>query len=393
MPELCAHFGLCGGCSQQNVPYADQLSGKEAVVRSHLKEIPVKDFCSILPSPDIFYYRNKMEFSFGNEKDLEILGRPSPQPGVHLGLHPKGRFALVTPTPQCLLLSPEAQEICSLVETWATKHKISVYVRKNGQGNLRHLVIREAKSSKERMVNLFAKSATEQVDALAEDLKNSGIPITTFLWTRNDGLSDVARGNHQQIFWGEGMITESVGALRFKISPDSFMQTNTRAAEMMLEVLREWIEIGHGQTLIDLYCGSGAIGLSLSKSFDEVIGIEINKRAVEDAWKNADLNGISNARFLEGKAEELAASLPVKDKASQTTVVVDPPRAGLHSKVIQTLLDWQAPQLFYVSCNPETLARDLKDLSTRYDILAAQPMDFFPHTDHVETAVRMKLKK
>lgn len=391
MPELCPHFGFCGGCSKQNISYSDQLIAKEAAVRGFLSDVPVQNFHAIMPSPDIFFYRNKMEFSFGNQKDLEILGRPINSPAAHLGLHPKGRFALVTPTPHCLLLSEESQGICKVVEDWANAHGISVYVRKNAQGDLRHLVIREGKLSGERMVNLVAKSTTPHIDDLGLRLKASGHIITTFISTSNDGLSDVAKGDQQKIHWGEGRIHEKIGDLIFKVNPDSFMQTNTRAAEMMINLLRGWGE-SSGGVLIDLYCGSGAIGLSLSKSFEEVIGIEINKSAVIDARENAGLNHIAHARFLDGKAEELAVSLPVKEKASSTTVVVDPPRAGLHPKVLQTLLDWQVPHLFYVSCNPETLARDLRALSVRYDILDVQPMDFFPHTDHIETAVCLRLK-
>ncbi len=415
--SICSHFGVCGGCSKQNVAYDNQLSTKQMIVHDHLEKLFIHEFHPILPSPDIYFYRNKMEFSFGDEKDIEILGRVGERSGVpalgcsdlssivsqagfgaeperrntvHLGLHPKGRFALVTPTPECRLLSEDSRKICAVVEDWATENKVPVFVRKSQQGDLRHLVIREGKGTSMRMVNLVAKSTTAAVDGLAERLRKSGLPITTFMWTPYDGLSDVARGGGQKVYWGDGRIDEKIGGLTFKVNPESFMQTNTRAAEMMIDVLRRWIV--SGKTLIDVYCGSGAIGLSLAKYFQEVIGIEINKSAVEDARQNAQLNGITNARFMDGKAEELAPALPVKESAANTTVVVDPPRAGLHPKMLSTLMEWNVPTILYVSCNPESLARDLRVLSTRYDILDVQPMDFFPHTDHIETAVRLKIR-
>ncbi len=404
--KICAHFGLCGGCSRQNISYAEQLAVKENIVRTHLEKFEVRTFHPILPSPDQFYYRNKMEFSFGNEKDLKILSSiPHPvlrtslstewrgtegEARAHLGLHPKGRFALVTPTPGCLLLSEESQRICAVVEEWATSNGVSVYVRKSNQGDLRHLVVREGKSTNERLVNLIAKSTTPHIDSLAEALKKSGLNITTFLWTAYDGLSDVAGGDDHRVYWGDGAIQEKIGDLRFKVTPGSFMQTNTHAAEMMIGVLRRWIH--SSKTLIDLYCGSGAIGLSLAKDFEQVIGVEINRSAIHDAEQNKLVNHIVNARFIEGKAEDVAPGLPVGPDAANTVVVVDPPRAGLHPKMVETLLSWLVPNLFYVSCNPESLARDLRALSARYDILDVQPMDFFPHTDHIETAIRLSLR-
>jgi 23S rRNA (uracil1939-C5)-methyltransferase len=294
------------------------------------------------------------------------------------------------PTPECQLLSDESRKICGVVEAWAKDHRVPVFVRKSAKGLLRHLVIREGKNTGERMVNLIAKSDTAQVDDLAERLKASGIPITTFLFTAYDGLADVAAAGERQIFWGDGIIQEKLGDVILKVNPSSFMQTNTRAAEKMIDVLKSWTD--GGKTLIDLYCGSGAIGLNLSKKFDDVIGVESNKSAVEDAHQNAVLNMVTNIQFLEGRAETLAASLPVKENANDTVVIVDPPRPGLLGTMVETLLDWAVPSLFYVSCNPETLARDLQALSVRYDILDVQPMDFFPHTDHIETAVRLRLR-
>jgi tRNA/tmRNA/rRNA uracil-C5-methylase (TrmA/RlmC/RlmD family) len=405
--EICPHFGVCGGCAHQDIAYEQQLADKTRRVQQALANLPVRSFHPILKN----------------------IPKPEIGGAVHLGLHPKGRFALVTPTPHCGLESEAARVIMQTTAAWATEHGVSVYVRKTGDGDLRHMVIREGKNTGQRLVNLVAKSTTGQVDELASRLKTCGVPITTFLWSRYDGLSDVARSGEQQIYWGEGSIQEKMSGATLKINANSFMQTNTHAAEVMIGLLKDWIaqsfvaflpsplvgkgregaaklgglpvsvgpptptlrrKGGGGSTLIDLYCGSGSIGLSLAREFDEVIGVELNPSAIQDALINAEVSQTKNIRFIEGKAEAVAATLPVRDQAQNTMVIVDPPRPGLHPTMINTLLDWSVPWLFYVSCNPESLARDLKALSERYDILDAQPMDFFPHTDHIETAVRLR---
>lgn len=271
---------------------------------------------------------------------------------------------------------------------WATRHGIVTYTRHNHQGVLRHLVIREGKNTGERMVTLFSTSDVTHVDELAEDLKNSGIPITTFLWAPNDDLSDVAKGAAQKIYWGEGRIHEKVGDVLIRVPQTSFMQTNTHASEKMVQLLQSWSE-ETGWQLIDLYCGSGVLGLNLAQYFFRVIGVEMDKAAIDEARINAKANGIVNAEFTAGRAEEEVSRIVNNQEMQQTTVVVDPPRAGLHKKVVEALLSWEAPNIYYVSCNPASLARDLRQLRSKYRIKTIQPMDFFPHTDHVETAVQL----
>jgi 23S rRNA (uracil-5-)-methyltransferase RumA len=404
----CPHFGVCGGCASQNVSYENQLKKKEEQVRSFLADVRPAEFSPILPSPDIFFYRNKMEFSFGNKYDVWRLKkfeeRPlevrSPNMEIHLGLHPKGRFALVAPTPDCLLQSNESQRVCKTVADWASYHQIPVYIRKKNEGVLRHLVVREGKNTGERMVNLFTTGTLEadKVADLADKLKEAA-PITTFLWTVNDALSDVAQGEVKEVFWGNGVISEKVHEVELRITPSSFMQTNTKASEAMIRTLRDWLpspsplprgEGNKGRVLIDLYCGTGTIGLNLISRFKKLVGIESNDDAVKDARANAVANGILNTEFMTGRVEDLTFVLKGIDEMSTAVVVVDPPRPGLHAKVTQALLEASPPTIFYVSCNPETLARDLRLLGAKYRIERVQPMDFFPHTDHVETLVKLQ---
>jgi 23S rRNA (uracil1939-C5)-methyltransferase len=365
------------------------LARKEDLVRRELKDLPVQSFRSILASPQQRFHRNKMEYSFGDDRDLKILGMPpAPESTVHLGLHPKKRFGVVTPTPECFLLSPETQIIIKVVSDWATHFKIPVYVRHRNEGVLRHLVIREGKNTGDRMVNLVATSAVTNIPELADLLKNSGVKITTFISTVHDGLSDIAQGDRQDVLWGEGIIHERIGNIDIRVSPKTFMQTNTHAAERMIDLLKA--EIGVGDTLLDLYCGTGALGLSLSGQFIQVIGVELEAASVESAKATALQNGIINFTAIQGRVEGLL-NVFQENRGRVDACVVDPPRAGLMVGVVKALVDSLIPTIFYISCNPESLARDLKGLSEAYKIETVQPVDFFPHTDHVETMVRLNL--
>ncbi len=387
-PVTCGHTAYCGGCSRQSEAYSEQLARKETLIRTALQEIPVGLFHPILSSPETFYYRNKMEFSFGDNFDRNILNLPAPEGTVHVGLHPKGRFSLTSPTPECRLLSKDSTEIMKIVGEWATEFSIPVYVRPKHRGVLRHLVIREGKNTNERLVMLVSTTAVTHVDVLKSRLQSSGIPITTFLWARHDGLSDVARGTEVEIGWGEGWIREKLGRIEFRVSPHSFMQTNTHAAERLIKVLRSWIQ--EGKILLDLYCGAGTIGLNLADLFERVIGMECEPESVANARETAERNGITNANFESGRVEKLLDKFP-HDRA-QTICVVDPPRAGLHPDVVKALAASQFTSIIYVSCNPISLAKDLKGLEVAYAIKEVQPMDFFPHTDHMETAVFLSIR-
>ncbi len=391
--NLCPHIGRCGGCSHQKDPYPLQLSRKEASVRAALQDIPVEKFESILPSPETFYHRNKMEFSFGDAKDIEIM-RLQDDPafsslsGIHVGLHPKGRFAITLPTPDCRLLSKESSQIMKIVQEWGTEFSQPVYVRVKNQGVLRHLVIREGKNTNERLVMLVASSAVTHLDVLSERLKSSGLNITTFLYAKHDGLSDIARGSEVHVQWGNGWIEERVGRITFRVSPYSFMQTNTHAAEGMIDVLRGWIKPSEG-ILLDLYCGAGTLGLNMADLFKNVIGMECEPESVANARETAERNGLKNVFFESGRVEKMLDKFP--HDHSQTICMVDPPRAGLHVDVVKALVASKFSAVIYVSCNPVSLARDLKGLQEAYTVLQIKPMDFFPHTDHIETAVYLSL--
>lgn len=353
-------------------------------MKTALDGLAVQNFHPILPSPDLFYYRNKMEFSFGDSFDRSVLKLDAAPGSVHVGLHPKGRFAITAPTPECQLISKEANLITQTTAAWATEHSIPVYVRPKNSGVLRHLVIREGKNTGERLVTLVASSGLAHVEDLCLRLKKLNC-ITSFVVAQHDGLSDIARGSSLDIMWGPGWIKEKVGRVEFRVTPYAFMQTNTRAAETMIELLRTWA--GYGDTLLDLYCGTGTIGLNLADVFISVRGMECEPESVANAVETAERNGINNAAFESGRVEKMLDKFP--HERSQTVCIVDPPRAGLHPDVANALIKAGFPSLIYVSCNPLTLARDLKKLEAVYAIEDVQPLDFFPHTDHVETMVKL----
>ncbi len=377
----CKHFGTCGGCRSEPgsrpVPYAQELQ-KEARSESFLAPYDIALWKPILPSPEEWYYRNKMEYAFAVWDDHLVLGQRE-----------TGRFDHVIDLETCFLMSEGSLEVLKRVRQWALGQGFTGYHRRKHEGDLRYLVIREGKNTGERMAILLATSqAAEKCAAtFPTDLK----PLLSTCWLGvNDAISDVARTEDMRLLWGSGTITEKLNARTYQISPYSFFQTNTRGTEKLYALLQEWGASFRG-ALLDLYCGSGGITLALADSFDRVVGIDTNKDAIEDAKKNAERNGLGNTEFVCEDAMEFLKRLPGSKLSIQlSALIVDPPRAGLHPKALQALLDINPPRLAYVSCNPESLARDLQNLVPFYRIQSAQPVDLFPHTAHVETVVFME---
>lgn len=381
-------------------PYAEELMNKENQVQRLLGGFDVIAWKPILPSPDPWYYRNKMEFAFAAETvppppprrrpGDPPLERPRDYPdveGVRLGLREAGRFDRIVDLETCLLMSPEAENLVHQVRAWARRHGLSGYDRHCHRGQLRYLVVREGKNTGQRMVILIASSGFEaRWDSLATDFQATVQSLATTAWMGiADSISDTARTTTMKLLWGPGYLEERLGDLQFRISPYSFFQTNTRGAEKLYGLLAEWAR-GFSGALLDLYCGSGGITLSLARSFDRVLGIDSNREAIEDAAVNAQQNNLNNAEFITGDAIDFMSKLPASKVAVQlSAVVVDPPRPGLHPKALKALVELNPPRLAYVSCNPESLARDLTALVPFYKIQSVQPVDLFPHTPHVET--------
>lgn len=386
MPAMfdCPHFGVCGGCaigpSAEGRPrppaYEDELRSKDQRVREFLTGVDVDSWHPILAAPRSWRYRNKMEFAFGELREMPF----------RLGLREAGRFDRIVDLETCGLVSEAAVEVLRATKAWAKEERLSGYNRFSHQGDLRYLVVREGHRTGQRMAFVIASPSLRGHagwERLAERLR----PLTTTVLAGfTDTRSDVARAADMQTLSGPGYIEERLLQFPFRISPYSFFQTNTLATEGLYRLLRERLTAWGGGALLDLYCGSGGIALTLADLFDRVIGVDTNREGIDDARANAERHGLATAEFVCEDALEFLRKLPGSKLFVQlSAIVVDPPRAGLHPKALAALLELNPPRLAYVSCNPESLARDLRVLGPYYRARSVQAVDLFPHTTHVET--------
>ncbi|WFA08053.1 23S rRNA (uracil(1939)-C(5))-methyltransferase RlmD [Tissierella sp. Yu-01] len=377
----CKHFGICGGCSYQTLSYQDELKLKESQVRElfEREELDI-NLLGIEPSPIEGTYRNKMEYTFGDEEK----GGP-----LSLGLHMKGRFYETVNTSDCNIVDNDFTLIRESVRKYFEEKNMPFYNTRQHQGVLRHLVIRKALSSGEVLVNLVTSSQQEiNIEEFKEtliDLKING-EIKGILHTINDGLSDVVKADRLDLLYGRDYIIEEILGLKFKISPFSFFQTNSLGAEKLYSIAREFAGDIDDKVVFDLYSGTGTIAQIMAPVAKKVIGIEIIEEAVEMANENAKLNKLDNVEFIAG--DVLKAVDDLKEKPD--LIVIDPPRDGIHPKAINKIIDFSPDTFVYVSCNPVTLARDLKVFIERgYKVEKAKLMDMFPRTPHVEVVTRI----
>jgi len=378
----CSHFGTCGGCRWQDLAYRDQLQLKGGMVGRALgsRGLSIADIGSTLASPDPLFYRNKMEFSFAGDGDG----------GVVLGLHVRHRYNRVFDLDACHLQSECSNRIVHSVRRHANSLSLSAYDLRTHEGLLRFLVIREGKQTGERLVNLVVSEyPLRAVDDLMEQVAADVPGITTAIITLHTGKAQVAVGQAAYPLWGDGRITERCGGLDFVVSPGSFFQTNTLQAERLYSLVADLAGDLSGQVVLDLYCGTGAIGLSLAGSAHRVVGLEQAPAAADDARGNALRNGIENCEFLADRTEDALPELLARDLHIDVAVV-DPPRAGVHARALRALSDLGPPVLIYVSCNAESLADDISVLAEAYAVDAVRPVDLFPQTPHCEVVARLR---
>ncbi|MGH9341319.1 MAG: 23S rRNA (uracil(1939)-C(5))-methyltransferase RlmD [Acidobacteriota bacterium] len=392
----CKYFGVCGGCSWQNVAYEHQLIYKQQQVEETLQHLGgFKDLrvFPTLPSPDIYHYRNKMEFTFGPRRWLtrrEIDSGQAFDDQLALGLHIPKRFDKILDLDECHLQSPLSVNILNKTREIAVLRKWAAYVTREHTGFARNLVIRTGCHTGQIMVNLVtSRSEPAEMRHFAQVLTASVPEITTVVNTIHPGRSPVAQDAEEIAYYGQGTLCERIGGLTFKIAPSTFFQPNTAQAERLYGVVKRLADLNGNETVYDLYCGVGAISLFLSDRARRLIGVEYQAEAVEDARQNAVANGISNCSFLAGDASEVLSEDFIAQNGRPDLVVVDPPRAGMHPNVCRALLRVAAPKIVYVSCNPATQARDLKMVSETYRITAVQPVDMFPQTYHIENVVAL----
>jgi 23S rRNA (uracil1939-C5)-methyltransferase len=378
----CKHYPACGGCRFQDLAYEAQLEAKQSQVRDSLirlggiAEPPLEE---IVPAESIFNYRNKMEYSFTQTPE-----------GPTLGLHRAGRWDEILDIEQCWLTTDLGNAIRNRVRDWAREERLVAYSQEDHTGYLRHLVVREGRNTGQVLVQLVTAAGEKfERERLIEVLREFP-EVRSIHWAVNASVND-STNLPTTILWGEDAIEEQLLGLRFRIRPNVFMQTNTQMAEKLYALAIEFAGLKGNETVYDLYCGIGTIGLSMAKDAMTVWGIEISEESVACAIENQELNAIGNTAFFAGNVGEVLADLRTR-AGDPDVVVVDPPRAGLAGKALKRLGESAAPRIVYVSCNPTTLAGDLKRLSDDYGyrLVRARPVDMFPHTPHVETVALLE---
>lgn len=388
----CSHFGTCGGCTYQTVPYEEQLKIKEEQVKKMLDHVITTDynFEGIKGSPESLGYRNKMEFSFGDEvKDGPLA----------LGLHKRGSFYDIVTADQCKIVNEDYNYILTTVLEVCRKYDLSFYHKLSHIGYLRHLLVRRAAKTGEILINLITTSQTDII-GVAEDeflkelvdgllsLELNG-KVVGVLHTVNDSLADVVQSDRTDILYGQDYFFEELLGLKFKISTFSFFQTNSLGAEVLYSTAREFVGETKDKLIFDLYSGTGTIAQLLAPVAKKVIGVEIVEEAVEAAKENAALNQLSNCEFIAGDVLKVIDSIEEKPDL----IVLDPPRDGIHPKALGKIIDYGVDRLVYISCKPTSLARDLEMLQERgYKVERVVCVDMFPGTVHVETVCLLSRK-
>jgi len=390
----CLFFDHCGGCTWQNLSYNDQLIYKTQIVADSVKHISGITVGSVLPiiaSKKPFHYRNKMEFSFAEKRWLtpEELADPDNSKDFALGLHVPGTFDKILHIDECLLQSSEANKILKYISQYAQKHKLTPYGIRSHVGFLRFLVIRQSHYDNSIMINIVTGyKDVAALKPLADELIKNFPDVASVVNNINTRKAQIAIGEEEICMAGKKHIEDKIGPFIFEISANSFFQTNTEQAETLYDVAINFADVKGDETVWDLYSGTGTISLFLAQKAAKVTGFEITPASVENAKTNARKYNFTNVEFIAGDVINNMHN----QKNKPHTIVTDPPRSGMHEKVLNQILDIAAQKIVYVSCNPTTLARDLKILQEKYSIEAIQPVDMFPQTYHIETVTRLSLK-
>ncbi len=401
---FCRHFGICGGCKWQMLPYEKQLQFKQQEAQQNLKRIGKTDLPPIMPiigSADTIHYRNKLEFTFSNKRYLtneEINDQASVAQQDSLGYHAPRIFDKVINITECYLLDDVNNRIRNTIRDFAKAKGFLFYDIKEHTGWLRNIIIRYCTTG-ELMVNICINYEDEANRILLLDHLLKQVPsITTLLYTINPKWNDSIYDLNPQVYYGKGYVMEKLStgsgeeAFEFMISPKSFFQTNTKQAEKLYAVARDFAALTGNEIVYDLYCGTGSIGIFVSPGAKKIIGVETVEEAIADAKKNAALNNIEHAHFFAGDVIKICNDDFFATHGKPDVIITDPPRAGMHEKLVLKLLEIEAPRIVYVSCNTATMARDINLLAEKYTVKKIQPVDMFPHTHHIECVVLLTIK-
>lgn len=400
----CPHFGVCGGCKWQILPYEEQLKYKQQQIVDNLTrigKIELPDISPILGSKHIYEYRNKLEFTCADRKwfPWEVIeaagGLDKIDSTYGLGFHIPNAFDKVLDIEECHLMPEINNHIRNSVRAYAKEHGLTFYNEHTHQGLLRNLILRNNHKGELMLIIVFGEPITNhksQITNLMDYIHESFPEIISLLYVENLKFNDTIGDLDVQVYFGQDHIIEEMEGLQFKVGPKSFYQTNTEQAYELYKVAREFAGLTSNELVYDLYTGTGTIANFVSRQARQVIGIEYVPEAIEDAKVNSKINGIENTIFFAGDMKDILNDAFVAQYGRPDIIITDPPRAGMHEDVINVILNAEPKRIVYVSCNPATQARDLQLLDAKYRVIKVQPVDMFPHTQHVENVVQLELK-
>ncbi len=395
---FCEHFGTCGGCKWQMLPYQKQLFYKQKQVKDQLTRIgkvELPEISPILGSEEETFYRNKLEFTFSNKRWLTYQevedGVEIPKPNA-LGFHVPGLFDKVININKCWLQAEPSNRVRNFINKYASENQLEYFDIKEQKGFLRTLIIRTTFTGELMVILTFYHEDIEKREGILNALKNEFPEITSLLYVINNKGNDTITDQIVHVFSGRDYILEEMEGLKFKIGPKSFYQTNSEQAYELYKVAREFASLSGSEIVYDLYTGTGTIANFVSGNAKKVVGVEYVPEAIEDANVNASINGINNTSFFAGDMKDVLNPEFIKENGVPDVVITDPPRAGMHVDVVKTIIDMSPKRIVYVSCNPATQARDIAILDEFYQIEKIQPVDMFPHTHHVENVVLLTKK-
>ena len=395
---VCAHFGLCGGCKWQHLPYEEQLKWKEKQVIENIKRIGKISSIKvnpIIPSPDVYYYRNKLEYTFSDNKWLTKQQIESPnyykEPGA--GFHVPNMFDKIIDIDKCYLQDDFSNTVRNSLKNFLIKNKLPFFDLRTKKGLIGNLIIRNTLCGEWMVIVVFGTNEEKEKQLMIMDyLKNNFPQINSLNYIINTKLNDSINDLDVFCYLGKPYIIEEIDNLKFRIGPKSFFQTNSKQALAMYKIVRQMAHVDENSIVYDLYTGTGTIANFVAPFVKKVIGIEYVPEAINDANINSAFNNITNTTFIVGDVKEVINAEFINNHGHPDVVITDPPRSGMHPSVVKKIIEILPKRIVYVSCNPATQARDLSLLSDKYIVEEMQPLDMFPHTHHIENIVKLALK-
>lgn len=396
---VCQHFGVCGGCKWQNLPYEEQLRAKQQQVfdqLSRISHVQLPEFNPIMGSQLTLHYRNKLEFGCSNKRWLtreQVASGETFDTMNAIGFHITGAFDKILPIEKCWLMDDLQNRIRNEIRDYALANGITFFDLRQQVGLLRDVMIRNSDTGEWMVLVQFhfeSEGDQQTTEALLSHLGEQFPQITSLLWVDNQKCNDTFGDLPVQVFKGNDHIFEVMEDLKFKVGPKSFYQTNTLQAYHLYDVARQFANLNGNEIVYDLYTGTGTIANFVARKAKKVVGVEYVPEAIEDAKVNSELNGIDNTTFYAGDMKDILNDEFIAENGQPDVIITDPPRAGMHADVIETIVRANPKRIVYVSCNPATQARDLIALDNNYEVKAVQPVDMFPHTPHVENVVLLE---